>query len=123
MPIAHVLVLAGSLLAGIAGAGWLGLGVVMHPRVALGLLVAAAILIDAGAIGDQTLGRRAINMLDPAMRSRLNGLFVGVFFVGGGAGAAGAGAVWAIAGWTGVCALCVACCVLAFIGDLRARKC
>lgn len=122
MPIAHALVLAGSLLAGVAGSGWLGADIAVHPHLALGLLIAAAILIDAGAIGDQTLGRRAINMLDPAMRSRLNGLFVGVFFVGGGAGAVGAGMVWAVAGWTGVCLLCVACCVLAFTGDLLARN-
>lgn len=121
MPVAHGLVLVGSLLAGCAGAGWFGLDLPGHPSLALGLLVAAAILIDAGAIGDQTLGRRAINMLDPVMRSRLNGLFVGVFFVGGGAGAVGAGIAWAMAGWTGVCALCLVCCVLAFIGDLVAR--
>lgn len=57
-----------------------------HPAIAMSLLVAAAVTLDAGVVGDQTLGRRAINMLDPDARSRLNGLFVGVFFVGGSCG-------------------------------------
>lgn len=121
MPVTHMLVLAGSVLAGCAGAGWCGVDIDAHPHLALGLLVVAAILLDAGAIGDQTLGRRAVNMLDPDKRSRLNGLFVGVFFVGGSVGAVAAGLAWAFAGWTGVCLLCLACCVLAFSGDLLAR--
>ncbi|WP_266158272.1 MFS transporter [Dyella silvatica] len=121
MPVAHLLLLIGVLLAGSAGAGWFGMPIAEHPQLALGLLVIAAILLDAGAVGDQTLGRRAINMLDPNARSRLNGLFVGVFFVGGGIGAVAAGTAWAIAGWGGVCALCLALCALAFVGDLLAR--
>lgn len=122
MPIAHACLLAGSVLAGIAGTGWFGLDIAAHPALALALLVAAAIIIDAGAIGDQTLGRRAINMLDPGARSRLNGLFVGVFFIGGSIGAASAGVMWAIAGWAGICTLCLAFSALAFVGDMLARR-
>jgi predicted MFS family arabinose efflux permease len=121
MPIAHMVILAGIVLAGVAGAGWFGFGMATHRTVALGLLVVAAIMLDAGAIGDQTLGRRAINMLDPTARSRLNGLFVGVFFIGGGVGAVAAGAAWALAGWTGICMTCLAFCALAFLGDIRAK--
>jgi hypothetical protein len=61
-------------------------------------------------------------MLDPAARSRLNGLFVGVFFIGGGAGAVAAGVAWDIAGWTGVCVIGLALCVLAFLGDALAWR-
>jgi predicted MFS family arabinose efflux permease len=122
MPIAHVVTTLGFVLAGVAGAGWFDLDIARHSTVALGLLVAAAIVIDAGAIGDQTLGRRAINMLDPAARSRLNGLFVGVFFIGGGVGAVAAGSAWATAGWTGVCAVGLALCGLAFAVDAMARR-
>ncbi len=122
MPIAHVVATAGFVLAGVAGAGWFGLDVAGHPSLALGMLVVAAIVLDAGAIGDQTLGRRVINMLDPAARSRLNGLFVGVFFIGGGAGAVAAGSAWALAGWTGVCAVGLGLCALAFVGDALARR-
>jgi len=122
MPIAHAVGTLGFVLAGVAGAGWFGLDLAQHPRLALGLLVLAAIVIDAGAIGDQTLGRRAINMLDPAARSRLNGLFVGVFFIGGGAGAVAAGSAWAIAGWSGVCAIALGLCGLAFAVDALSRR-
>ena len=48
-------------------------------------------------------GRRAINLLNPAARGRLNGLFVGLFFVGGALGAALAGSAWAWGGWSAVC--------------------
>lgn len=122
MRVAHVVMLGGVLLAGIAGAGWFGFDLGAHRLLALALLVTSAIVIDAGAVGDQTLGRRAINMLAPEARSRLNGLFVGIFFVGGGAGAAGAGIAWALAGWTGVCVLCLGFVAFTFVGDLIASQ-
>ena len=117
MRVAHVVLLAGVVMAGIAGAGWFNLDLGAHRYLALGLLVTAAIVIDAGAIGDQTIGRHAINMLAPEARSRLNGLFVGVFFIGGGTGAASAGIAWATNGWTGVCVACLFFVALAFAGD------
>jgi predicted MFS family arabinose efflux permease len=129
MRVAHLVLFAGVVLAGIAGAGWFGLNLNTHGHLALGLLVAAAIVIDAGAVGDQTIGRHAINMLAPEARSRLNGLFVGVFFIGGGTGfigggtgAATAGIAWARAGWTGVCMVCLVFVALAFAGDVFARR-
>lgn len=122
MPVAHATMVLGVLIAAMAGAGWFGFPLEKHSLLALGGLVIAAIVIDAGAVGDQTLGRRAVNMLDPAARSRLNGLFVGVFFVGGGAGALTAGAAWAAAGWSGVCVLCLALCALAFVLDIASRR-
>lgn len=67
-------------------------------------MVAAAVLLDMGVTGDQTLGRRAINLLRPEARGRINGLFVGVFFLGGAAGSALAGAAWTLGGWNAVCA-------------------
>lgn len=66
-------------------------------------LVGAAVLLDFGAVGDQTLGRRAINMLDPAAIGRRNGLFVGIFFLGGAIGSGAVGPAEAAAGWSGVC--------------------
>jgi len=73
------------------------------PLLGLALLVVAAMLLDGGAIGDQTLGRRAINLLDPSAIGRRNGLFVGIFFLGGAAGSALVGPLSAVAGFTGVC--------------------
>ncbi|MGN1285468.1 MAG: MFS transporter [Bradyrhizobium sp.] len=67
------------------------------------LLGGSAVLLDVGVTGDQTLGRRVINLLQPEARGRLNGLFVGLFFLGGAAGSAMAGVAWAWAGWPAVC--------------------
>ncbi|MDR3397380.1 MAG: MFS transporter [Pandoraea sp.] len=103
--VAHLLMIAAVLTLGVAGAGWGGFSPAAHPGLALGLLVAGAASLDAGVITDQTLGRRAINLLNPSARGRLNALFVGIFFVGGAIGAALSGAAWAMAGWGGVCAL------------------
>ncbi|KWH44020.1 MFS transporter [Burkholderia stagnalis] len=106
--LAHGAMLAALVAIGIAGAGWFGFDVHAHRGVALALLAAGAALLDAGVVTDQTLGRRAINLLNPAARGRLNGLFVGLFFVGGALGAALAGSAWAWAGWPAVCGVALA---------------
>jgi predicted MFS family arabinose efflux permease len=101
----HLTMLFALVAIGVAGAGWGGFSASAHPALAVAMLVAGAAALDAGVVTDQTLGRRAINLMNPAARGRLNGLFVGVFFVGGGLGAALSGAAWALAGWSGVCAV------------------
>jgi predicted MFS family arabinose efflux permease len=77
-----------------AGADW-----------ALAGLVASGLLLDIGAIADQALGRRAVNLLRPEARGRLNGLFTGFFFVGGALGSWLTGAAYAWRGWDAVCAV------------------
>ncbi|MFL6685354.1 MAG: MFS transporter, partial [Paraburkholderia graminis] len=67
------------------------------------LLVLAALLLDLGVIGDQAMGRRAVNLLNPQARGRVNGLFTGLFFVGSAIGALLAGPAWAFGHWMGVC--------------------
>jgi predicted MFS family arabinose efflux permease len=99
----HLTMLAALVVIGVAGAGWGGFSASDHLVLAVAMLVLGAAALDAGVVTDQTLGRRAINLMDAAARGRLNGLFVGVFFVGGSLGAALSGAAWAMAGWTGVC--------------------
>lgn len=101
--IAHRAMLVALALLGIAGAGWFGFDAHAHRGLALALLAGGAALLDAGVIVDQTIGRRAINLLNPAARGRLNGLFVGLFFIGGALGAALAGSAWAWGGWSAVC--------------------
>lgn len=66
---------------------------------ALAALVIAAILLDAGISANLVLGQRAIFSLAPEFRSRLNGLYIALIFVGGSIGS-GLGA-WAYArgGW------------------------
>jgi predicted MFS family arabinose efflux permease len=74
---------------------------------ALGLLVAAAILLDFGVTAHLVLGQRELFSLGAEIRSRLNGLFMAMFFVGGAAGSAlGAWAYarggWSLTGWIGL---------------------
>ncbi|WP_025596435.1 MFS transporter [Burkholderia sp. WSM2230] len=75
----------------------------LPPAVSLALLVVAALLLDLGVIGDQAMGRRAVNLLSPHARGRVNGLFTGLFFVGSAIGALLAGPAWALGHWMGIC--------------------
>lgn len=88
---------------------------------ALLVLSLGTILLDVGITTDQTLGRRAINLLRPEARGRINGLFVALFFVGGGIGAAAASAAWAYGGWTMVCLVAASFGALGFVTDLVTR--
>ena len=90
----HMLVVTGFALAAFAGLSDTAAALPM-----LGVMGLAAVLLDVGVTGDQTLGRRAVNMLDEQARGRLNGLFVGLFFLGGAAGAGLAGLAWSLGGW------------------------
>jgi predicted MFS family arabinose efflux permease len=104
--IGHGIVIMAMLLAGaVAGGAWsLELwGADLSPGLSLALLVVTALLLDGGAIADQAVGRRAINLLRPEARGRINGLFTGIFFLGGSAGAFAAGPAWAWGGWPAVC--------------------
>ena len=84
---------------GFALAAFAGLSDTAAALPMLGVMGLAAVLLDVGVTGDQTLGRRAVNMLDEQARGRLNGLFVGLFFLGGAAGAGLAGLAWSLGGW------------------------
>lgn len=99
---------------------WLG-GAMHASPPGLALLVAAAILLDAGTIGDLTLGRRDVNLIRPEARGRINGIYTGVFFLGGAAGSAAAGLAWAHAGWPGVCLVVLGFALAALVSGLRRR--
>ncbi|ASW05477.1 MFS transporter [Rhizobium sp. 11515TR] len=108
-------------LAAMALAAWVG-GIRSGDSVALLVLLgASAVLLDVGVTGDQTLGRRAVNLLKPEARGRINGLFVGIFFLGGALGSALAGTAWDFGGWVAVCAGAAGFGVIALITGLAAR--
>lgn len=67
------------------------------PTVAL--MTAAAIFLDLGVSANLVLSQRAIFSLGAEARSRLNGLFMAIFFVGGAAGSAIGGWAYAAGGW------------------------
>lgn len=62
-------------------------------------LVVAAILLDMGVSANLVLGQRSIFSLGAEIRSRLNGLFMAIFFIGGAVGSAIGGWAYVIGGW------------------------
>jgi predicted MFS family arabinose efflux permease len=66
---------------------------------ALGLLVAASIVLDMAVAANLVLGQRAIFLLGAEVRSRLNGLYFALFFAGGALGSAAGAWVFAHHGW------------------------
>ncbi|MEZ2405200.1 putative MFS family arabinose efflux permease [Bosea sp. OAE752] len=92
--------------------------------VALALLTIAAILLDYGVTTGLVLGQRAIFALGQEQRSRLNGLFIASFFMGGALGSALGGWAFAHGGWPLAGALGAAMPLLAlayFATEFRAR--
>ncbi len=67
---------------------------------AVAALVAAAILLDFAAQSCLVVGQRAIYTLHAHLRSRLTGLFIALFFLGGATGSAFASPAFAVGGWT-----------------------
>ena len=59
----------------------------------------AANLLDAGVSSHLVLGQRAIFLIDPSNQSRLNGLYVGILYVGGATGSALGAWAYAHGGW------------------------
>ncbi|WPU66731.1 MFS transporter [Peredibacter starrii] len=67
--------------------------------VALMSLVFAAILLDAGVTANLVLGQRAVFELPAEFRSRLNGLYIALIFIGGATGSALGAWAYARGGW------------------------
>ena len=106
------------LVAALGLAAWAGAATVGGAWLALVLMGVSAVLLDIGVTGDQTLGRRAVNLLQPKARGRINGLFVGTFFIGGAIGSLLAGVAWASGGWNAVCAVGALFGAVALVVDL-----
>jgi predicted MFS family arabinose efflux permease len=90
--------LAGGFALALAGAHW-------HSVV---LLALAGVALDAAVQCNLVFGQRAIYQLNPAMRSRLNGVFMSVTFLGGALGSALTSPLLEQGGFTSVCGLGVA---------------
>ncbi|WP_408095718.1 MFS transporter [Peredibacter sp. HCB2-198] len=67
--------------------------------IALMSLVFAAVLLDAGVTANLVLGQREVFALPAEFRSRLNGLYIAIIFIGGGAGSALGAWAYARGGW------------------------
>jgi predicted MFS family arabinose efflux permease len=68
----------------------------------IALLVGASIVLDAGVSATLVTGQRAIFSLGADVRSRLNGLYMALFFMGGAIGSSLGGWMYAAHGWHGV---------------------
>ncbi|MFD0770237.1 MFS transporter [Bacillus sp. CGMCC 1.60114] len=68
----------------------------------IAVLVVAAILLDMGVSANLVLSQRLIFSLEPEIRSRLNGLFMAIFFLGGAIGSSIGGWTYASGGWSAV---------------------
>lgn len=75
-------------------------GVALHEVVILAL---GGVILDAATQTNLVIGQRTLYMLAPALRSRLNGMFMALFFLGGACGSAVTGVILARGGWRGLC--------------------
>ncbi|MBO3758657.1 MFS transporter [Ciceribacter sp. L1K22] len=90
--------------------------------IALALLTLAAILIDFGVTMTLVTGQRAIYGLGADLRSRLNGLFMAIFFTGGAIGSAVGAWAFAEGGWSLASMIGGALPLTAFIVFLTERR-
>lgn len=72
---------------------------------ALVVLALGVVLLDAGSQSSHLANQTIVFGLNPALRNRINAVYMVSFFVGGALGTAAASFVWERAGWTGVCVL------------------
>ncbi len=103
----YVITLAGALVT--LSFGWLWLGEQVHGSTAMhmGALVLGVIALDAGTQMTQVANQTRIFGLNPGARSRLNTIYMTMYFVGGALGSALSSLVWERYAWTGVCALAI----------------
>jgi predicted MFS family arabinose efflux permease len=89
----------------------LAFGLAIEARLvhSLGLLILAAVILDAAVQVCQVLSLRTIYMLAPELRGRLNGLFIALAFLCGAAGSGLAAAVYTSRGWTTLAVLGAVC--------------
>jgi predicted MFS family arabinose efflux permease len=91
-------------------------------RLALGLVIACAILLDFAVSSNLVFGQRAIFSLAPEQRSRINGLYLATFFAGGAISSALSGWCYTRFGWAGVSALGVALPIAGLVYLLTERR-
>jgi predicted MFS family arabinose efflux permease len=90
--------------------------------IALGLVTASAVILDFSVSANLVFGQRAIYALGEAERSRINGLFMALFFIGGSVGSAISPWAYSHYGWKGVSITGILFPVIAFLYFLTERR-
>jgi len=108
VPIGTGVVILGALLA----FGLTGFAAILPSILVMAL---AAVLLDMFVQSNTIFGQRVLYMLSPAIRSRLNGIYIAMFFMGGAFGSAIASPVYESFGWPGIVAAGVAFPAIAFL--------
>lgn len=105
---------------GLALAAWL----VMLPAQTgqIAWLVAGLVLINVGQTAMLNAAQNTCYELRPEARSRVNAVFMTLFFVGGAVGGVVAPVVWVAGGWTGICVLGLGLTGTALALSVRARR-
>jgi predicted MFS family arabinose efflux permease len=93
-----------------------------NSTIALATLIVAAILLDMGVSANLVLGQRVIFSLGAEFRSRLNGLYMAIFFAGGAAGSAIGGWAYASGGWNAALWIGIALPLIAMIYYATEKK-
>ncbi|MFL1377844.1 MFS transporter [Nocardiopsis protaetiae] len=104
----------------LAAAGW----TVMLPAQHGGLawLLVGLVLLNAGQTAVLNASQTTAYDLRPQARSRINAVFMTLFFAGGAVGGALAPVVWVNAHWTGACLLGIGLVVLGLLVALAPRR-
>ena len=89
---------------------WVGMAI--HSVLVLAL---AGVVLDAATQTNLVIGQRTLYMLAPELRSRMNGMFMALFFLGGAVGSAITGPVLAHGGWQELCWIGISLPLLALV--------
>jgi predicted MFS family arabinose efflux permease len=71
----------------------------------LAALIAGIVILDVGVQGLHVLNQSTIFSLGEETRSRINGIYITAYFLGGAAGSAASAWLYDMAGWSAVCTL------------------
>ncbi|WP_152045921.1 MFS transporter [Aureimonas psammosilenae] len=99
-----------------------GFAIALAGAHSLAALVCAGILIDLGVQANLVIGQREIFQLDPAIRNRLNAVYMATFFTGGAIGSALTSPALDRFGWAGVCVLGLGFPAAAFLYALLSER-
>ena len=89
---------AAAAIAGSFGLLWLG-------RTSIVMIVIGVLVLDIGVQGVQVLNQSTVYELVPGARSRINGVYMTTYFIGGALGSAGGAFAFEHGGWRAVCIL------------------